>query len=44
MDVDRLTELAFNIISVTDVERRYKAVSNLQETILNDIRRLINDC
>ena len=44
MDVDRLTELAYNIISVTDVERRYKAVSNLQETILKDIGRLINDC
>lgn len=44
MDVDRLTELACNIISVTDVERRYKAVSNLQETILKDIGSLIIDC
>lgn len=44
MDVDRLTELADKVIAVTDTEKRYKAVSNLQETIFKDTGSLINDC
>lgn len=44
MEVDRLTELANKVIAVTDTEKRYKAVSNLQETILKDTGSLINDC
>lgn len=44
MDIDRFTELAQKIMQVVDVERRYKAIKNLQQMIVEDIPDVITAC
>lgn len=44
MDIDRLTELAQKILQVDDTERKYKAVANLQQKIVEDIGSVLSCC
>lgn len=44
MDIDKLTEFAQKIMQVTDTERRYKAVANLQTKIVEAISGVISTC
>lgn len=44
MDIQRLTELAGNILKVGSTEQGYKGINNLQKRIREDIGTVIADC